>query len=1437
MVKNTTVGLFHVKLFLLCSLVTLITLVGFVTLASGPSRGGVHLSGKPDIASTNFELNYRKAPLQFEINHGQFNEEVRFFVRGSVYNLFLTTHEIILVSHPTPPSDKNRFTREKSEPGRERPEWKGQIESSVIRIRFVGVNQESQLRGLEEKTSRVNYLYGSNPSKWHYGVPTYARVRYEAIYPGIDLVFYGNDGHLEYDIVVSPGGDPELVQLELEGADKIELDSSGDLVLSTASGEIRMGKPQIYQEFEGERWTIPGGFRLINFTGDPNSLNVPKQIGFHISAYNREKVLIIDPVVNYSVYLGGTQTDLSDGIAVDSSGYIYVIGATASADFPVKNPIHLLNNSGLFKSLDGGGNWELLMSGPQNNFLALTLDPSDPKTIYAGSYGGGILKSKDAGETWTSMNSGLTSPEVSALAIDPLNTATIYAGTKGGGVFKSTDGGASWVSVNNGLSTLTINNLVVDPLTPTTLYLIEQGINSNQTKLYKSENAALSWTYVDFFDFYIHFLAIDPIQPTTIYVGSGCLYKSTDGGTTWKCLSSGLPSYPNQCNPVSLAIDPTAPNIIYMGCQWGIFKSINGGEEWSQIWGVVGTLNAVKALAIDPKTPTNVYALNKNDVLLKSSDGGGTWSVINEGIKNRNLTTIAIDPINPTTLYVGTSSSGKYDIFVAKLDPKDLSTICSTYLGGSEADWGRAIAVDSKGYVYITGYTESIDFPVTEGAFQTAMGVGLPYIYVPVQRDAIVAKLNAVDLSLYFSTYLGGADMEEGTGIAVDDNGNAYVTGWTQSYDFPVTAGAFDTNFHGIQFRYADVFVTKVNSTGKFLDYSTYIGGTDSLIAGWDKGMDIKVDQFGQAFVTGYTNSVDFPTTEDAFQRERADSNSIEPNWDAFLVQLNADGSSLVYSTYLGLAYTNIAYSNEFGMALALDTYGNAIVIGKRVLDDPPITFIGKLSGGTFEYFAKLQDLHVPINATGVVIDSFGNIFITGYLGYWELGGDTSDAFLVRIDRMGNIEIDAFGGSELDGAWGIAIDSNHNIYLTGGTASNDFPLGYGGIPSSYSGLVDTFVVKLNIPDTSPPSPPTNVQASDGAYMDKVRITWTASSWEALYTIYRATSIRGTKTTLGATSDTIYDDTTATVGTTYYYWATTTNAYGESGFSAYDTGYRSDGKPSMPTNVQASDGIYLDKVEVTWTASLEATYYTIYRATSLSRRASKTTLGTTSDTFFNDTSAVPLTTYYYCVKASNAYGTSDFSAYDAGYRSDGSPAPPTNISASDGTYMDKVEVTWTASTMATSYTVYRATSLSRQAGKTILGSTSELYFYDTTAVPKTTYYYYIKASNAYGTSDFSAYDAGYRSDGSPPIPTNVAASDGTYVDRVEVTWAASLGATSYTVYRATSTNRWAKKTTLGTTTETFFNDTTASVGVTYYYYVTASNSYGTSSYSTYDTGHR
>jgi len=243
---------------------------------------------------------YGKLPLYFEANRGQTDEQVRFLARGSRSMLFLTPSEAVLA-----------FTH------------RG-VSRTVLRMTFIGANPEPSVVGAEELPGKANYFIGSDPVKWRTNVSTYAKVRYKNVYPGIDLIYYGNQRQLEYDFVVSPGADPKRIRLGFQGADKLEVDAQGDLVLHTATGVIRQRKPVIYQEVEGARREIAGGYVLEG----------ARRVGFRVAAYDAHRPLVIDPALFYSTYLGGSDSDEGFAIAVDTAGNAYVTGSTFSIDFP-----------------------------------------------------------------------------------------------------------------------------------------------------------------------------------------------------------------------------------------------------------------------------------------------------------------------------------------------------------------------------------------------------------------------------------------------------------------------------------------------------------------------------------------------------------------------------------------------------------------------------------------------------------------------------------------------------------------------------------------------------------------------------------------------------------------------------------------------------------------------------------------------------------------------------------------------------------------------------------------------------------------------------------------------------------------------------------------------------------------------------------------------
>jgi hypothetical protein len=321
--------------------------------------------------------------------------------------------------------------------------------------------------------------------------------------------------------------------------------------------------------------------------------------------------------------------------------------------------------------------------------------------------------------------------------------------------------------------------------------------------------------------------------------------------------------------------------------------------------------------------------------------------------------------------------------------------VYSTYLGGGSSDIGKGIAVDGSGNAYITGETWSTDFPTTTGAYDTTYNG---------DTDVFVSKLNPSGTALVYSTYLGGGSSDIGKGIAVDGSGNAYLTGYTDSStDFPTTPGAFNTSYNG----YQDVFVTKLNASGTALVYSTYLGGSID-----DVGYGIALDLAGNAYITGVTYSTDFPTTLGAF-----DTTKYAPSLGAFVIKLNASGSSLVYSTYLGGGLI------EEGNGIAIDSSGNAYITGYTWGEFPttPGAFDTSFNGGYHDGFvSKLNP-----SGTGLVYSTY------------------------------------LGGSDWDVGNAIAVDASGNAYITGWTTSSTFPTTPGAFDTSYNGFYDVFVSKLN----------------------------------------------------------------------------------------------------------------------------------------------------------------------------------------------------------------------------------------------------------------------------------------------------------------------------------------------------------------------------------------
>jgi len=393
--------------------------------------------------------------------------------------------------------------------------------------------------------------------------------------------------------------------------------------------------------------------------------------------------------------------------------------------------------------------------------------------------------------------------------------------------------------------------------------------------------------------------------------------------------------------------------------------------------------------------------------------------------------------------------------------------VWSTFLGGSDAERGLDVTVDHDGCVYVTGQTQSADFPTTTGAFDTTYNGGFGY------GDVYVVKINLTGNALDYATFLGGSGDDAGYGVMVDDVGNAYVTGFAESYsgavDFPTTAGAFDESHNG----YYDVFVAKLNQTGDTLDYATFLGGSD-----YDLGYSIALDGAENAYVIGRTGSANFPTTAGAFDITHNGSE------DVFVAKLNPEGSDLDYATFLGGSL------QERGYDIVVDDAGNAYITGRTNSDNFPATynafdiihnggrdvFVTKLSaaGDTLRFSTFLGGADWDWG-NGIAADESGNVYVTGRTysiqfpttgGAFDRthNGGIADAFVVVLDPTGKSPIYGtfLGGSDSEGSCrSIAMDSEGNLYMTGFTHSANFPTTTGAFDNTYNGGADGFFVKFN----------------------------------------------------------------------------------------------------------------------------------------------------------------------------------------------------------------------------------------------------------------------------------------------------------------------------------------------------------------------------------------
>jgi len=673
----------------------LLTMIGMAALigSTPPDRVPKALERKPPVVTV------AGMPLYFEPNQGQAAPEVRFFANGSRSALYLTNREAVFALREAPDS----------------------VTRSIVRMRLVGASPAAEIVGEEELPGKSNYFVGNDPEQWRTDVPHYSRVRYRDLYPGVDMVFYDNGGVLEYDFVVAPGADPAQVRVQFAGAAGMELDATGNVILHTAAGHLVQRAPAIFQEVAGSRVEVAGGYALE----DDGSLR------FHLERYDPRHRLVLDPVIEYARFFGGSKEDEILSLAVDRDGNAYLSGETSSPDLELTSGA-LAHNPAAFQT--------------EGNTLAFVakVDPTGTKLIYCTYLGGSKtavghnLKIDSSGNAYVG---GRT--EASDFPLKNPIQARFGGGSDDGFLTKLNSSGAALVySTYIGGSEYDQGRaLAVDGAGNAYLTGITESANFPTKNPLQAAFGGQQDTFA---------LKVNA-------AGSELVYSTYIGGTG---------------NEVGHAITVDAAGNVY----------------------ITGLSNSPDFPTARPFQSSFKGGAGNDVIVVKVNATGSAlvYSTYLGGAKNEESRAIAVDAAGNATITGYTQSSdfptakplqanfagGSNDIFVTQFNALGSALTFSTYLGGSGGDYGRGLALDGANNVYLTGYTDSQDFPTLE-PFQDSYAGGT--------ADSIAVKLNPAGSALMFSSYLGGSAYERGRGLAVDSRGGIFISGRTESKDFPVT--------------------------------------------------------------------------------------------------------------------------------------------------------------------------------------------------------------------------------------------------------------------------------------------------------------------------------------------------------------------------------------------------------------------------------------------------------------------------------------------------------------------------------------------------------------------------------------------------------------------------------------------------------------------------
>jgi uncharacterized repeat protein (TIGR01451 family) len=775
----------------LLSLVLLLVLGGLalysvspINLAvSGNNQSSLEAFAASDLVSnhTANHLDLSQLPLNFEPNQGQTDPQVKFLARGAGYGVFLTADQAILSLRSSAQA------------------------SSVVRMQLAGANPAAAAAGTSPLPGKSNYFIGNNPAKWHSGVPQFARVRYQSVYPGVDLVYYGNQGRLEYDFEVAPGADPSQIGLRFHGQESANLDAGGDLILASGGNEVRLKAPRIYQEFGTEQRPVAGRF----------ALQQDGSVGFELGAYDRRRTLVIDPELTYSTFFGGSGAESCSAIlavasppsgcpaiAIDPSSNIYIAGSTTSVDLPIVPPatpppsavqplfggvadvfVTKLNAAGsaiLFSTYLGGNNVDYPAGVAVDSAFNVVVAGTTTSTNFPTSAASAFQATATNGN-----------PHAFVSVLSPTGEELIYSTYLSGSVSETARG------------------LALDPRNK--IYVIGVTTSKDQPDATHSFPATLGAIQVSSLGNSQFF--VSKIDPTLIGFPSLAYSTYFGGGNPIDGLTLGG------------AITVDANSNVY----------ITGGTNFQHTGSPATDFPILNAFQGCLDTPPPATA--------------PTTPPTTNCATNLTATDAFVAKLNPA------AAAGAQLLY-------------SSYLGGTGNDAGFGIAVDSGLSAYITGSTASADMTVPSGTtpFQRCLDNPTNPSPCPAATlsDAFVAKVgtpctgstctNTAVPYTYFS-YLGGAGTDVGLSITTDSLQGARVAGWTDSANFPTTP---NNHVQATLGGAVDAFVSRIDTTASSTvslgHYSTYLGGTAN-----DFGTSIVADTQGNSYVAGETSSGNFP--------------------------------------------------------------------------------------------------------------------------------------------------------------------------------------------------------------------------------------------------------------------------------------------------------------------------------------------------------------------------------------------------------------------------------------------------------------------------------------------------------------------------------------------------------------------------------------------------